>query len=330
MTKHIIAIADPHFSEQAINKYRLDFWLHELPRIIEARKPEALLILGDLTDAKDRHAAWLVNAIVTALDQLAEITTVYVLMGNHDYAHEGQPFFEFIHRISMLNWIGTPTEVTLLGKPMLMLPHTHDHVKDWAPYAKRFDKFNAIFTHQLYEGAVNHASVMSGISPNVFPPKARVFSGDVHPPQRIANIEYVGCPYTINFGDDFVPRMLRITVKDATTIGLGAFTQKRVLQAESVKHLAKQLKEVGDHDIARVTLECDSMADWPDLQRAARELLDKHGVQYQLLPSVLKRNMRKRVRVNLTETDDDLVKAFAKRHKLDPATEAAGLKLCKE
>src|SRR5271170_2700183 len=78
------------------DRYRLDFVLKTLPELIDKYKVDQLLVLGDLTEAKDCHPASLVNEIVQALMEINKKCQLIILEGNHDYLQKDTPFFEFI------------------------------------------------------------------------------------------------------------------------------------------------------------------------------------------------------------------------------------------
>ena len=37
---------------------------------------------------------------------------------------------------------------------------------------------------------------------------AKVYSGDIHTPQKAGPVTYVGAPYLVDFGDDYAPRVI--------------------------------------------------------------------------------------------------------------------------
>lgn len=202
-----LVTGDLHLNSKNRDGYR-HLFMRRLPELVEKHKPDWMIILGDLTDEKDKHDSWLVNRIVDYVAELREISRVIVLRGNHDYIDVEDPFFQFLSHLDRVTFISRPTLVKLddMGQCMF-LPHARNYQQEWgdAVYGK---KFNWVFAHNTFEGAsAGHGRRLDGI-----PTKAlgsnRVISGDVHVPQSFENITYVGAPYTINFGDDYKPRML--------------------------------------------------------------------------------------------------------------------------
>jgi DNA repair exonuclease SbcCD nuclease subunit len=173
----------------------------------------ATCILGDITNAKDRHSATLVNRIVNGLVSLRP--PVYILRGNHDYHRDqNDPFFNFLNQIDGLKFITDPT-VVKAGKVLGMTPHyrTQEEFNLAVDYCAgaRPDCF---LVHQTFEGAIAETGVrLNGLQASpieFYEPPLGVYAGDVHRPQTQGLVTYVGCPYHVRFGDNFEPRCLLV------------------------------------------------------------------------------------------------------------------------
>ena len=101
----MIITSDLHLTDRARDEYRWELfpWLIEL---VEETGSDEVLILGDLTDAKNNHSAELVNRMVKELTNLP--AHVYVLKGNHDYVDPDQPFFGFLNEIPGVRFVTHP------------------------------------------------------------------------------------------------------------------------------------------------------------------------------------------------------------------------------
>jgi DNA repair exonuclease SbcCD nuclease subunit len=316
--------------------------------ILERRKPDALVILGDLTEDKDRHSANLVNMIVRELSEMASVVPIAILMGNHDYLNEGHPFFAFVRHIPNIEWIGKISTGAMLKGPKfrsifdgcLFLPHTRNHERDWADlinpgkasaetaFGLRFDQYRVVFAHNTFNGAeVGWGRKLEGIPLDIFPKKTRVVAGDIHRPQTLGPVTYVGPPYTVNFGDDYKPRMLSIT-GDLVSVSVDAWPQKRLLEISDVKELPK----AKEGDIYKVRVQVGTLVDWANIHQMVRDWAAEQGViLYRCEPIMTHRVVNKRVRVDASEgpTDEKLVRQYAKRHTLEDKTLAVGLELLK-
>src|SRR5579862_9272651 len=96
--------SDTHFSSRPKDAYRLGLfpWLIKQQ---EKYQTDAMFLLGDLTEGKDRHESGLVNQIVHGLTLLKP--PVYICMGNHDYLSPDMPFFKFVNHIEGVHFDST-------------------------------------------------------------------------------------------------------------------------------------------------------------------------------------------------------------------------------
>lgn len=188
-----------------------------LPWLGRQAKPGTEIgILGDLTEAKDRHPAQLVNRLVEQIMGLAKTHPVVILKGNHDAYDMDHPFFGFLAKLpsnSGVTFITTPTELTLSIGTVLALPATEHWEEEWANID--FSHFDYAFAHQTFEGVVgeNGFKIPGGLPAGILDGvKSRAFSGDIHSRQRFGTKgEYVGAPYRIDFGDTYEPRCLMVS-----------------------------------------------------------------------------------------------------------------------
>ncbi len=219
----ILLTADLHLDDKPQNAYRWMIFkvLRDKIKHYGVRK---LIILGDLTDNKDNHSSILVNRLVEHfIELLSTGCQIYILKGNHDYIDPDYPYFRFLNNFDRLHYINTPTsEFIRFGTDIkfLLIPHTRDPNKDWSMLDLSFCRY--VFLHQTFQGAVASNGVkLDGISSNIFKRlECRVYSGDIHVPQKLGPVEYVGAPYRIHFGDNFQPRMVMLnpTTNKATDI----------------------------------------------------------------------------------------------------------------
>ena len=90
-----LVTGDWHFSDNPRDDYR-HAYMKKLMRLIKRKKVNNLIVLGDLTEEKDRHSAWLVNQVVLHFAELSQLCKIYILRGNHDYVDPDTPFFSFL------------------------------------------------------------------------------------------------------------------------------------------------------------------------------------------------------------------------------------------
>lgn len=267
--------SDLHLTDQPSTEYRWGLfpWLAEMIRKHHVR---TMLILGDLTDAKDNHSASLTNRVAKAINGLP-IDDIRILVGNHDWLKQGQEFFRFLNLIPAVEYINEITEDKELHGPLAcFLPYSKNPAKDWA--GRDFSNFQYLFLHQTVKGSIaSNGQAMEG---EELPPlnAGRVFSGDIHVPQNIGGLTYVGSPYHVHFGDKFKPRCILID-KHGGESDLHFETVARVVVKVSSLRELKRL-HFNPMDQVKLRLELDE-ADkhgWSALRRDSVAWLSSLGV----------------------------------------------------
>jgi hypothetical protein len=170
-----------------------------------------LVILGDLTEEKDYHSSRLVNRIVEELTAIAqEGIQVHVLKGNHDYAESANPFFFFLAHFPNCHYYSDTRLVEIGNTRWAFFPHSREPV--WSD-ARQLREVGIDFVgcHQVFSGARSESGrEMLGLSTRPLEGAGKVWAGDIHVPQQVGPVEYVGSPYPIHFGDEFEPRVILI------------------------------------------------------------------------------------------------------------------------
>lgn len=350
----LLVTADLHFTDNPRDAHRWDL-LPWLAKQATKYKAEGVLLLGDLTDAKDKHSSVLTNRMVAGLRELAKTVPVYIDKGNHDYIDENEPFFGFVDEPDSANRVRffvKPTVVKFksMGK-CLFLPSTRTWEKDWNEFGWANtgpDAPKYIFCHQTFDGCLTeNGTRMDGIPPSVFGRFAgKVYSGDIHRPQKVSkNIEYVGAPYRVRFGDDFTPRVLLIN-NDGTTKDLHFPTKNKVLVkllncglAQAVQMGLKWgLEELyeGDQVKVRVELPRARYGEWPKLraqiQKDAADMgLELTGPELVALPDEVKTPVEAKKGGRQAATGPQaVVVAYANKRGASEVLRQAGLDMLKQ
>lgn len=217
MRQGFVLTGDLHLTESAKHAARWGVFKF-LETVAREQEVGAVLINGDIADAKDRHPAKMVNRLVDAIRDLAESVEVVISMGNHCYLDPKNPFFGFLEHVHpRVRYVRTPKALRIGGLRTLVLPHTRSPVQggvlSFPSLRPSTGEYDAICLHQTLNGCqASNGQVLEGLQPSRFDPEhvgaAFVFSGDIHKPQRVGNVEYVGSPYQVAFGDEFVGRVL--------------------------------------------------------------------------------------------------------------------------
>lgn len=334
----VLISSDWHLNDNPRDRYRHE-WQARLHQLIHEHSVHCLVFLGDLTDEKNNHSAALVNTIINHLSKLHDICPRIIMMrGNHDYEDPSCPFFRFVEAMPGFEWVNTPTTLYMKGLGgggnALFLPHTHDYKREWANLDKDFEHADFIFAHNTFAGAIGDSGhVLSGIPTTVFPIEGvPVVSGDIHKPQQVDCVTYVGSPYTIDFGDNFTPRVLLSAGDELRSIKCDG-PQKRLVQATGVKQALAKLEDAKDDIIKlRIAVSAADKDNWPTTKRQLLEEANKLGVRVHAIEPILEQpDVARRYRVSSgkAQRDDEVLKAYCKQQGVEADREKTGLAIMK-
>lgn len=335
MTRKLLLTSDLHLTSNASEAYRHRTLKDATTSFIEKHKPDALVILGDLTEEKDRHSSVLVNIIVNHLHRFAHVIPTFVMMGNHDYHNEGHPFFAFINRIPGLHWIDKVTDGHELGKAfedIVFLPHTRNHQRDWANI--RWKDFTKAFAHNTFTGAeTSHGHQLEGIPLSAIPKHVDIIAGDVHVPQSFGGLTYIGAPYSVDFGDYYKPRMMLLDGDKLETLSTANYPQKVLLTINDINdndETKDHMRAIMKGDVVKARVKVDSLKDWHTTHRVVREFITSIGAHpFKVEPVVRHAKIKRRHEVaradNSVQSEKDVLRAFAKRHDVQPYDLSEGL-----
>jgi DNA repair exonuclease SbcCD nuclease subunit len=306
----MIITSDLHLTDRESDFYRFEF-LNWLTRTQYTLSNSHLLILGDITDNKDHHSSWLVNAIVHALLYLRQhYEKITILRGNHDTTTESSTaFFSFLSYIEGIEFIDSPKVYHSLlkdGDRCLFIPHQRDFITQWdelsrSPDMDDLSEIDYLFVHQTLTGSVAESGQeMTGVPLSVFPLygfAGKIISGDVHVPQEVGPATYVGAPYPIRFGDEFSPRVLMLRCQshpntshwgEVVTHSVSVPTiQKRHRVIESVEEFEQA--DLHERDQVKVTfvLQQHDYENWIEYRRRIDAIAEQRGVKLRSVDFVL-------------------------------------------
>jgi hypothetical protein len=328
----ILVTADLHLNDNPRDQYRHDFLIKYLPAMVQKYHAEELYILGDLTDEKDRHGAQLVNSLVDQLTNLTQFCHIVILRGNHDYVVPNHPFYGFLKNIHRIAWVNEPR---IEEGNFVFLPHTTNYQRDW----QSLDFLGkTIFAHNTFEGADVGNRRLEGIPTDIFPQGTKVYSGDIHVPQRFGSITYVGAPYLVDFGDSYEPRVLVLDGKKVISVKCPG-PQKRLVEIERMGNDALLQVQVqgnlkaGDILKVRVKVNSADYAHWSEIRDKVRQWGDKQGYVINMVKPVVdqsQQTFKKKLRAG-PKSDEQLLNEYAKtRNDIDDRTLKAGMELMRE
>lgn len=326
--------SDPHLTASPRDEYRWSLF-DQLAEESKYEQAKSIVIAGDLTDAKDYHSAKLVNRVVAGICKLREhVDNVYILMGNHDFLLGGHAYFEFLNRLPGVRYITKPSECgDFVGPLTYFLPYTKTPSTDWA--AMDFSHYEFLFMHQTVSGSIaSNGMKMEGEPlPSLKGPK--VYSGDIHVPQVIGDVEYIGSPYHVHFGDKYKPRCLLLDRRGRAEDIQLEFISRMTITVSSLRELKREKIKAGDQVKLRMSLEEGEKHDWHRVRREAALWLKDQGAEVcdvELL--IEKRTRRKLASPSLlpsrtSETPSDTVLGYVMREGLGADALDTGLEIVK-
>jgi DNA repair exonuclease SbcCD nuclease subunit len=270
--------SDPHWTDNPLESYRFDFvdWL--IPFFIPNNISQ-IYILGDLTEKKDRHSEWLINKIESIIYALSNYAEVFIITGNHDCISKST--FKFLGKYNNVNFYDEPEVDT--DEDILFLPYTKTPTKDWEDFRNHWTDFKFILMHQTVDGSYTHNGYIlsSDLKSSYFDyaPGVTIFSGDIHTPQKIGNVEYIGSPYPVYFGDEQKGRVVIIR-DDGTREDLAFPTIKRhMLNVSSLEELKGVEIRENDQVKIRVILTQDSLHTYLNIKDDISTYIDEIGAK---------------------------------------------------
>lgn len=324
--------ADLHLTDHPrdADRWNLFPWIREQ---VKKHRIAQVFLLGDLTDAKDRHSAKLVNRFVREIGELSQLCLVIMIKGNHDFVDESNPFFGFLSEIQNVTFFTRPST---LDDDFLLLPHTRNHQEDWYKWeGMTHPGCKYILTHATFDGAkAENGQELRGIPPSFFKSfKGQVWSGDIHVPQKVSkNIEYVGAPYRVHFGDSFTPRV--VLLKKGEAIDLHPPIKSRELALiRTLRDLEKCDWIMGTQVKVRVLLKRSEYPEWPALKREVQKLCASRGwelcgLELRALKSA--KGEPDDESIVTTAVPEDRLNKYAKINKLPKELRITGINLLRE
>ena len=308
----MILTADWHLTDLSQDEYRWNVFA-ELEAFLDVTGPQDVFILGDICDKKDRHSATLVNRIVNSLTKLSpKVLSTKIIMGNHDAPLKGDPFWYVLNS----TW---DLRLAFYDFPMrynnvLLFPFTPDPIDAWNNCLDQAKDAKAIFMHQPVDGAQSEGGFVIENKPMpIFPRGIKIYSGDIHAPQKIGRVQYVGAPHHIKFGDVYPCRMIQLD--DNFDIKHEWFCSpqgKRLINITSLDEL-KSIKVLeGDQLKVRMSIELSAMKNRAGIEQYLYDWAKQHKADLTSVELLLPAQLSITAALGETGTNEEVLALFAK------------------
>lgn len=280
MSMNSLLTADWHLTDNPLDEYRWDIFPTMIAVCCE-HQINRIFILGDFVDRKDKHSGWLLNRVVASLRLLKEETSadIVITMGNHDMPLKGTPYWDVLNTMG-IHYVIEPELIA----GVWCLPFAKDPLVEWRELALASGR--AILMHQTIAGSLVDGDRVIENTPNplpIFPRGVPVYSGDVHRPQTIQGITYIGIPHPTRFSEEWAGRCLIVkgnNFKEPQPLFL-AHIKRAIIEIYAAEVLANSYLtpyKKGDQVRLRFHLPVHALTSFHALEAQARETAQRREV----------------------------------------------------
>lgn len=321
----ILLTSDWHLDENPDNAYRWDTF-EEVAAVVRECNIEHVYNLGDFSDRKERFTAAFVNRVVETLKEAAELVPWTIMRGNHDTPLRGPAFWEILNDMRpKVRYISSPTP----DSDVLFLPFSPDPMKEWE--GLDYKQFKCIFLHATVTGAIAESGIaLEGTKLPLLPRSIKLYSGDVHTPQTVRNLTYVGSPHPIKFGDTYKCRFLVIDDEYEIVEEIELTPPRKIVGGiASLDDLKKLRVKPGDSVRIVYTMPSEQLAHWGSMEASIKEWADKSHITIEGTEVVVDTQKAGEF-VNVEMTPEETLRAFAEEEEIEALTLDIGLDLLRE
>jgi DNA repair exonuclease SbcCD nuclease subunit len=209
MSKKWLLIGDPHY--EVNNLHMMKQATNEILQLIDKRKPELCIVLGDTLHTHNRIEMLAQSQAINWLKAIATKCRLIVLIGNHDRINN-QDFLSPIHpfvglketeNITVVDTTIWDKEENLIYVPYVPPGRFKEALQKvgYNPGDENTKPPKAIFAHQEFKGCLlgERESTKGDFWNQEWP---QIFSGHIHTYHILPKIIYVGTFHQQNYGED--------------------------------------------------------------------------------------------------------------------------------
>ncbi len=361
--------ADWHLTADPDDEYRWGLfpWLREKirgvtydPAFGQYGSGGVLFVLGDISQNKDYHPSRFVNRVCDELIMTYRstgLTYIVILGANHDGLGE-EIFFRFLRHHPFIHYITKPEVKVYDGKRIALLPHTRTPERDWKDLPLRRGDVEYVMAHATVSGAQTESGYVLRDDPRADAPsgngaslltrlrlgleivgESRVFSGDIHVPQRIGTLEYVGAPYPVRHGDDYKGRVINLSNRGHREEWHYPSIRKAKITASNLDELSLRGIRLrrGDQLKVELALPKSERHSWHQLKEGVQKWCDARGVKLKGCELTAPRTLRigsqsstGSSQPTIRISSDEALAQYLKKSKVDDSTASVGRQLLRK
>ena len=259
----VLIYSDIHIHAHKKNADRIEDCLEVLDwvyKVAERNSIKHVLFLGDLFHERQKID---VLTYQKTFEKLVEAHasgsfTTFLLLGNHDMYYFDKWDINSIAPLNIIpniKVIAKPSSIQIEDFTIDLLPYTHNPLGHLAQLSKN-SKRVFLGAHISVDGAklnsygteadviVEHDGAMVKVDKTVFENWENVFLGHYHCPQQLSeNIEYIGSPLELNFGEAFQEKHICI-------FDLKTKEKKYIVNEFSPKHLIIKESQIANYNLS--------------------------------------------------------------------------------
>lgn len=236
----IALVSDTHWGVRNDSKVLLDhqkeFFSEQFFPTLEERKIDTIFHLGDLVDRRKYINFYTAHRLHEDFLQPAEKYDLYIIAGNHDV------FYKSTNRINVFDqlkiesrydrtcvMVDQPYEFTFDNRKMLFVPWINPENEQQSMEMIAESDADFLFGHlhiagfEMFRGSI----AQDGLDTSVFDKFTGVYTGHFHQKSTRKNINYIGAPYHMTWGD--YPSLRGFHIFDTETAELEYIPNKKSL-----------------------------------------------------------------------------------------------------
>jgi DNA repair exonuclease SbcCD nuclease subunit len=250
--KKLAIVGDLHFgirnNSQQYLRYQSEWIENELKRITDKSKCDSVFFMGDVLDNRTSISPLIMKEVRRLFKKLAQTyKNVFVLLGNHDIYYRTT---KEVHSLEFLKDQGVTlfedtTEITFNNdKKCIILPWITKQDELEVQDLLVNNNYDYCFGHleinnfEMIKGVVEK----DGLRQDLFENVGKVFSGHFHLRRKSGNIDYVGTPYELDWGD--MGEDKGVTVLDVATT-----KEKYVKTKDAPVHIRLNSRDIALDDL---------------------------------------------------------------------------------